>query len=386
MKVIRISSTNILDGLPDVSFVDDMSLDDMLEDMERYYNNKLQELTGKEVVLSDASPYRAILYACAVMLYQDLQFIDRAGKQNLTKYSYGPFLDHLGSLKGVFRNTETKSAHVKVRFSLQDVNEMDVIIPAGTRVVYNEIYFENEETKMIKAGELFIDIDMLCTEDGEIGNDIQIGTIQTLADPIAFVSEVSNITVSSGGTGIEDDESFAERIFLAPSSYSVAGVEDAYKYWAKTFDQSIGEVTVNSIEKGVVNVFFILKNHKLPDDTMIAQMQDFLSDKKRRPLTDRVVVSAPSAYHYDIEVSYWINKEQQVSQMKEAVEVAVEEYVDWQQEKIGRNINPSELIRRMSIAGASRIEVIKPAYEMVSVYALPTLRNKNIIYEGLVDD
>ena len=65
-----------------------------------------------------------------------------------------------------------------------------------------------------------------------------VGQINTLVDPIAYISSVSNTTASTGGTDTEDDENYRERIQLAPESFSVAGSEGAYIYWARSAHQA----------------------------------------------------------------------------------------------------------------------------------------------------
>ena len=67
-----------------------------------------------------------------------------------------------------------------------------------------------------------------------------------LVDPVAYVEKVENITVSEGGADLEQDESLAERVYLAPSSWSTAGPDDAYEYWVRTFDPAISDVSVYS--------------------------------------------------------------------------------------------------------------------------------------------
>ena len=48
--------------------------------------------------------------------------------------------------------------------------------------------------------------------------------------------------------------------------------------------------------------------------------------------------------------------------IKKAVEEAVENYVIWQRDKMGKTINPDELRKRVLNAGAETIQVAKPEY------------------------
>ena len=57
------------------------------------------------------------------------------------------------------------------------------------------------------------------------------GELNILVDPVGFIAAVRNTESSTGGTDVESDSNLAERVFLAPSSYSTAGPDDAYEYW-----------------------------------------------------------------------------------------------------------------------------------------------------------
>jgi hypothetical protein len=75
--------------LPDVSFTDNDTLKAMQTRLIANYEARYKELTGKEISLAPADPMRILLYAVALDLYQIEQYVERAGKQDLLKYSYG---------------------------------------------------------------------------------------------------------------------------------------------------------------------------------------------------------------------------------------------------------------------------------------------------------
>lgn len=378
---------NLIESLPDVTFIDNLSLEELLRDMINDYQNKYEELTESKISLSKADPNRLLLYACAVQIYQGFQFIDRAGKQDLLKYSYGDHLDNLAALKGVVRNN-AQPAKVMIKFTLSGVRSSATPIPLGTRVAAGEVYFESIKYNEIPAGEIELEIEMVCTQDGVIGNGFLVGEINTLVDPIAYVSSVVNITTSIGGSEIESDESLAERTFLAPSSFSTAGPDDAYIYWTKTFSQNILDVSVSSPNPCEVDIRFILHNGELPNEMMITGLQNFLNDKKVRPLTDLVTVGAPEVVEYSISVTYWINKSvatKAVTIQNEVIK-AVSNYIEWQNNKIGRDINPSELVRRMMEAGAKRVIVNTPEYTVINDNAIAKLVEFETLYGGIEND
>ena len=77
------------------------------------------------------------------------------------------------------------------------------------------------------------------------------------------MSSVANIEKTAGGVDIEDDDSMKGRVYIAPSKYSVAGPEDAYKYWVKTYNASISDVLVKSDNPVEVIIEFIMENGEL---------------------------------------------------------------------------------------------------------------------------
>lgn len=85
-------------------------------------------------------------------------------------------------------------------------------------------------------------------------------------------------------------------------------------------------------------------------------------------MTDHVSVLSPAAVSYDITATYYIEAENSgaSAEIQAAVMRAVNDYVLWQKSKLGRDINPSELIRRMVNAGAKRVDVIAPEFTSVA--------------------
>ena len=72
---------------PDISFIDGRTIDDIRGEMVADFERYMTEATGKPVSLARASVHRMEIYAATAQIYQAMQYIDRAGKQNLLKYS-----------------------------------------------------------------------------------------------------------------------------------------------------------------------------------------------------------------------------------------------------------------------------------------------------------
>ena len=376
-----------LENLPEVSYIDNITLDEIQSQMKKDFEQRYEALTGKPCTLRRADPAALILYACSIAIFQAFLFVDRAGKQDLLKYSYGEYLDNIAAGKGITR-LDTTPALTAVRFTLSEKMTGASAIPAGTRVTNGEIYFQTDEYAEIPAGELTVDVPCTCQTDGASGNEIAIGELNILVDPLPYIKKVENIEAASGGSDIEDDDSLAERVFLAPSSYSVAGPDAAYEYFTKEYNQGIMSVTVTSPAPAEVEIRFLMENGEIPTPTVMSGLEDYLQDNKIRPLTDKVTVLAPEQQQFSISLTYYINRSDQAkaNSIQEAVQRAVAEYIKWQTYTIGRDINPSELIKRIVEAGAKRVEIISPVFTAVPPDTVARIGQKTVTYGGLEND
>ena len=151
---------------PEVSFIDNLTLKDVQNKLLADYAAKHKELTGKTVDVPLADPVRLILYATALLGYQCLQYIDRAGKMDLLKYSVGNYLDNIATLKGILRKPAI-SATTAIRFTLSSIRTSATGIPGGTRVRDdNGKYFMTSEYAEIPAGRSYVDVEAAALEAG----------------------------------------------------------------------------------------------------------------------------------------------------------------------------------------------------------------------------
>ena len=382
--------------LPDISFIENDTLDAMMHRLVSNYEKRYKEVTGQTVSLGAADPARIQLYAIALDLYQIEQYVDRAGKQDLLKYSYDSFLDNLAGNRGVTRQ-QAAAARTTIRFTLSAVRDYAIGIPAGTRLTNGDgVYFQTSEYTEAPAGSSYVDVEAECTAQGIEGNNFLPGQINILVDPLPYVESVANTTTTAGGTDLEDDRSLAERTFLAPSGYSTAGPQDAYTYWTKTrntfwvrtYNTDIGSVRPTTPEPGKVTVYILMQDGTLPGAEVIDGLQDFLAQEEIRPMTDLVTVSAPEVKTFDISLTYYIARSNQASAttIQEKVAAAVQDFITWQTTEIGRDLNPTELIRRVQEAGAKRVVLEAPDFAVISETQVAQLGTKAVAYGGMEDD
>lgn len=339
--------------------------------------------------LSPGDPERLFLEALALVIAQQNFKINWSAKQNLLAYASAEYLEALGALVGVGRLAAT-AAQTTLEFTLSDTLAFAVTIPAGTlSTPDNSIYFATDSDLIINAGETTGQVTATCETAGTAGNGFVAGQIATMADPIAYVQSVANTTTSLGGTATELDDRLRGRIQAAPETFAVAGPELAYVERAKSARSDIIDVSAYSPTPGAVNVHPLMEGGELPDSTALADVGAELTAKKRRPLTDSVTVSAPSAVTYDIDLTYYVETDSAAlaASIQSAVESAVDDYVAWQSARIGRDIDPGYLIALVrSVAGVKRVAVTSPAAAVtIDQDEVAQLDTRSVTYGGLED-
>lgn len=375
--------------LPDISFIDNISYEQILEEMIRDYEKKYEEVTKRKVVLRPGDKEHIHLRIEAGQYFQMYQILDHAAKMNLLKYSKGDFLKHLGAFKRTFIQ-EPKAAVVTVRFILSEVRREVIYIPQGTRVTAGDgIYFATDDYAEVMSGDTCVDVNCTCETAGMVGNDYIIGQIATLVDPVPYVRSVENVTKSEGGTGEETEKSFRERIFLAPSSYSVAGPSDAYEYWVKQYNSAaIEDVKIHEPREAMVDIRLLLRDGKLPNQPFCHGCLEYLKEQPIIPLTDIVFVSAPDVEKYNLKATYYIARSDinNMAVIQKSIESAKDTYLRWQRTKIGRDINPDALTEFVRAAGGKRIVIESPVFTSIPETSVAVEESVEFIYGGIEDD
>lgn len=375
--------------VPEVNHIGNLELQEVVEQVSAWYEQKYQALTGKTPALSSASPERLLQYSIAMLGYQALQYINDKGKGELLPTSYGEYLDGLAANVGVIRR-QAERATTLMRFTLAAKRPQATGVPAGTRIrTENGLYFNTVDYAEIPAGQTTVDVVAQAEETGAASNALAAGEINVLVDPIPYMGSAENVTESSGGTDVEDDDSLTERTFLAPSVFSCAGPADAYEYYARAWRNDVDDVRVSSPSASRVNVYFVLDGGKLPTELECQEMETYFMDEARvkRPLTDLVECKAPEEVEYTVEGVYYIGggDRNNVAAIQAAVQNAVAAYQEWQR-KLGRDINPTELIARIREAGAKRVRLSAPADAVVTETQIGKCTSVNMEYGGLEDD
>ena len=332
------------------------------EEMIAFY----EAATGK--TLQPAQPEMLVINALAYREFLFRYKVNEAAKQNLVAFSTAPVLDYLGQLVGVERLAPSKAVAV-LNFELV-TGHGDIVIPAGLRVATTDgrVVFETDEPTEVLTGVAEVEIACTAQQEGAVGNGYAPGYVSVIQDPQPYLSTAANIDTTSGGGNQETDEQLRERIKLAPSIFSVAGSYGAYKYWAKSASPQIIDVEVLGQNEGVapgrVEIYPLMETGTTPQGILDA-VYAMCDDVKVRPLTDTVIVAAPTPVDYTLTVDLTLLDTAIQSVEAGKASDAATAYVAKLRKKLGQDIVRAKIIEALASDGLYNIDVVSPSSDVI---------------------
>lgn len=367
--------------LNDIFEILDSNANSLFEQMKE----KFEEFSGREI--SKYSPESIIFATVAYSLSLREEKYNDLIKQNYLKFAREKRLDLLGEHYGN-RGLRLKkqSAKATFRFYIISAKLKNIIVPKGSLIRYGDLYFATDEEYIIKPNDLYVDGVATCTTPGTIANNINLGNINTMVDIYPYYSKVENITVTNGGTDEEEDDEYRARLKLVPDSFSTAGPEKSYIFWALSTSPDIIDSSIKSDNPCEVDVYILTRNG-IPSEELKSKVLKNINSDDIRPLTDKVKVKDPVEISYHINLDYYIYKEDELyaGDIQKKVKKIVDEYIEWQKEKLGRDIIPDELIKRLKLVGVKRIILNSPGYQKIEINQFAKATSISINYLGVED-
>jgi phage-related baseplate assembly protein len=375
--------------------------------------------------LAPADPERLVQLTEAAVLAQAAADIDKTGKGNLLYFADESTIEHIGYLYGERGKRMTASyALTTLRYTLSTARQVITVIPRGFRSTPdNKVFFAVLRNLEIPPGQLYGDIEAQCLTPGVDGDGFAAGEIKNMVDLVPFVASVENLTASTGGAGEESLESYRERLRMLPESFSVAGPDGAYEFWARTANSGIADAKVwmpeldlqsfaeflepwgitdaagfynalgdyyreSGTGPGNVNVAVLMQDGGLPSEEILNQVKETLNGKTRRPLTDYVHVVEPETKEFGVAVRYWIETERaaEAASIIDAVEKAVDRYTAWQKSRLGLDVLPDILHKLIMDCGVKRLEITEPVFQVLKQNEAAQFNGgRTVTYEGFED-
>lgn len=313
-----------------------------------------------------ASPEKLFIQWVASIILQERVMNNYTGNQNIPSRAVGAALDSLGELFHEQERPQAQAAVCTVRFYISEALETAILIPSGSRVTDNnrDLFWETFSDVYVPIGATYVDAQVRCQTPGMIGNGYAVGQINTMVDVYDYYSACENITISDGGSDAATDEEYYELMRQSMDGYSCAGSMGGYEYFAKRVSTEIADVRANSPSPCRANIYVVMQDGSIASEEIKAAVQEACSKEYVRPMCDFVTVADPETVPFDIDFTYYIQSDAALSatEIQQKVAAAVQQYVDWQCVKFGRDILPDKLREYLNECGIKRISLNSPVY------------------------
>lgn len=362
-------------NLPDITFVDN----DPAKIESRMISN-FEAISNKK--LYPGAPERLLLESAAMEFALIRSEFDHSAKQNLATYAEDEHLDHVSAFVATKR---LDAAHSACPFEfVAEAEHTGIVIPKGSQITPDgKLMFATTENAGLVAGNTTITVKAICETAGAAANGFATGQINRLVKPLAGIFSVRNTATSMGGADVEGNDHLRERTLDAPRGFSTAGPEGAYGWWAMSAHQEVTHAVSVSPQPCEIEVYVLMEKGRIPTAEELTQVEAVLTPKKVRPQGDVVRVLAPAQIEYALDITWHAPSVQQQVALATEVDRIVAEYIQWQRLRLGRDINPSELIHRLRSVGVQNVNVVSPAYTAVATTQVAICTTTNINFGGV---
>ena len=353
-----------------------------------------EKITG--VSVKPASPEKLFIQFVAAVVIQERGLNNYTGNQNIPSRAEGENLDALAELFYVTQRPAAQAAVCTERFHISEAQTTAILIPAGTRVTdaSGTLTWETVADAYVSIGATYADVQIRCQTAGAVGNGYAEGQINTFVDLFDYCERCENLTASDDGADEATDDEFYELMRASQDAYSCAGAKGGYIYFAKQVSTEIADVVANSPSDGAVDLYVLMDDGTIATTEIKNAVLAACNESKVRPLADYVSVKDPGLVSYNIDFTYYVPTDTTLSgaAIQEAVDAAVEEYIDWQSGKLGRDINPDKLRDLLFHTGVKRIVLRSPAYKVLeggknnAAPQIAKLGTKTIVNGGYEDE
>lgn len=268
-------------------------------------------------------------------------FIDTAFSENL---------DSFALLYGITRKNESK-AQGNIQFYIDDINEKNIKIPAGTLCKGNGGVLATNEAATIYSGSLSTTVGCTAVYPG-FDSNYNIGDVTVLlSEELNDLVHIKNTTVISGGSEKENDSSLKNRI-LDRIKYIPNGSN-------KSFYETLGEKNENVCKANLVktdtNTFSLyLKGYGEKVSEEIKEKTQALIDDNVAP-NIKINVIAPDVTVFNITIKIKVKENYDTEKVLDKVKAEITNLI--LRQNFSTNIDDNDIIN-----AAAKVEGCKSCY------------------------
>lgn len=240
--------------------------------------------------------------------------------QSFPQTAQGTYLDQHAMLRGLKRSVAT-CATGTLRFGISEAVSSDLTIGAGTVcMTENGVRFVTTEPVVLRAGQLYADVEAVALEPGKQGN-VAPNAITVMAAMPLGVRACTNPEAFKGGDDEESDDSLRQRLL---DSYRRLpnGANAAYYEQVALSRNGVAAAVAVGRPRGVGSVdIYVATDGGLPDETLLDELDDYLQEK--REISVDLQVRAPTLSPVDVTVEVCPAQGHTFQEAKAAAEAAL---------------------------------------------------------------
>lgn len=183
------------------------------------------------------------------------------------------------------------------------------------------------------------------------------------------VTPADNTTIPPTAAVMETDDDYRQRLALKPESWSTAGPRDAFKFHAISADGQIKDASVTSPQGGTTQIYVLTRTGTgIPDATQLATVSGAVNGETVRPLSEEVLVSAPTIVNYALDISLTLFAGPSTEVVTAAVRSALETFAA-NSHRLDNDIIKSAIDAAAHVAGVKKVVINSPAADILCTKA-----------------
>jgi len=303
--------------------------------------------------------------------------IQRCAEQNLVAYAIGQHLDELG------RNLETPrlqptAAETRVRFTLaDDAPDGGRQFPIGSRATTEDgkVAFETLDVAYVISGtKESTAVRARCTAPGTAGNGLDgedregnKGAVCCL-DPKQPGVTATNTEGTEGGSDLETDEAYRERLMMSMSRFG-GGTAKAYRLWAMTASALVSDALAVAGDDGTINIYIHSPQSgaQSPDGLASHELCDIVKSYCNRDdvclVNDIVNVQPASPRDYEIRATLTVSADHDPLIVRDRVLALANGFALSRAARLGTDVTRTQVLMALSPEkdGLYEVELEEPA-------------------------
>lgn len=194
---------------------------------------------------------------------------------------------------------------------------------------------------------------------------VQLDHLAALVGVARLVVTPANAVAGTAAV-YEDDDTFRQRVVLAPEGFSVAGPELAYVKHAKDASGDVADASATSPAPGRVLVSVL---SAIGDGTasaeLLAAVSAIVKDPAIRPLGDAVTVASASILRFAVRASLVTLAGPDIGLVLAAARTRLDAYLSLNR-RLGREISTSGIMAALTVEGVLKVVLASPAADVAS--------------------